>query len=82
VLDDANYIFGDYVSAFGNDFSHFCGVKLGTRVSFGMAALNFDLLAALVEPGDEVIAERIRMLRDHGQSVKNVHQLIGYNPKG
>lgn len=73
VLDDANYILGDYVRAFENDFSHFCEVKFGTGVSSGTAVLHLALLATGVEHGDEVIAERIRMFRDHGQSVKNVH---------
>ncbi|MGO4815838.1 DegT/DnrJ/EryC1/StrS family aminotransferase, partial [Cupriavidus sp. 2MCAB6] len=49
------YVLGEPVAAFERAFAEYCGVGEAVAVSSGTAALHLALLAAGVEPGDEVI---------------------------
>lgn len=55
VLRSGNYVLGEPVAAFERAFAEYCGVGEAVAVSSGTAALHLALLAAGVEPGDEVI---------------------------
>jgi dTDP-4-amino-4,6-dideoxygalactose transaminase len=55
VLDSAQFILGPAVSAFENDFAAYCRTREAIGVNTGTSALHLALLAAGVEPGDEVI---------------------------
>ncbi|GAU83205.1 DegT/DnrJ/EryC1/StrS aminotransferase family protein [Bosea sp. BIWAKO-01] len=54
-LRSGNYVLGEPVAAFERAFAEYCGVGEAVAVSSGTAALHLALLAAGVEPGDEVI---------------------------
>ena len=55
VLEQAQFILGPAVASFEQDFAAFCGTRDAVGVSSGTSALHLALLAAGVEPGDEVI---------------------------
>jgi len=55
VLENAQFILGPAVAAFESDFARFCGTSDAIGVNSGTSALHLALLAAGVEPGDEVI---------------------------
>jgi len=55
VLDNAQFILGPPVSAFEKHFAAFCSTSDAIGVNSGTSALHLSLLAAGVEPGDEVI---------------------------
>ena len=55
VLESAQFILGPAVTAFERDFAAFCAAKEAIGVNSGTSALHLSLLAAGVEPGDEVI---------------------------
>src|SRR5262245_47628678 len=55
VLENAQFILGPAVAAFERDFAAFCTTKEAIGVNSGTSALHLSLLAAGVEPGDEVI---------------------------
>jgi dTDP-4-amino-4,6-dideoxygalactose transaminase len=55
VLESAQFILGPAVTAFERDFAGFCTAKEAIGVNSGTSALHLSLLAAGVEPGDEVI---------------------------
>ena len=55
VLESAQFILGPAVAAFERDFAAFCTAKEAIGVNSGTSALHLSLLAAGVEPGDEVI---------------------------
>ncbi len=55
VLDSCQFALGAEVSAFENAFADFVGVRHAVACSSGTSALHLALLAAGVEPGDEVI---------------------------
>jgi len=55
VLESSQFILGDEVSAFENEFAAYCGGTHGIAVNSGTSALHLALLATGVEPGDEVI---------------------------
>ena len=55
VLENAQFILGPAVTAFERDFAAFCTAKEAIGVNSGTSALHLSLLAAGVEPGDEVI---------------------------
>ncbi len=54
-LRSCNYVVGEPVEAFEENFARFCGTNHAVAVSSGTSALHLALLAAGVEPGDEVI---------------------------
>ena len=47
--------FGDYIPAFENEFSKYCGCKYGLAVSSGTTALHLAVDVAGVKAGDEVL---------------------------
>jgi dTDP-4-amino-4,6-dideoxygalactose transaminase len=55
VLDDAQFILGPAVASFEKNFATFCDTAEAIGVNSGTSALHLSLLAAGVEPGDEVI---------------------------
>jgi dTDP-4-amino-4,6-dideoxygalactose transaminase len=55
VLESAQFILGPAVTAFERDFATFCTANEAIGVNSGTSALHLSLLAAGVEPGDEVI---------------------------
>lgn len=55
VLDSAQFVLGDEVTAFEREFAAFCGARETVAVNSGTSALHLALLAAGVGPGDEVI---------------------------
>ena len=55
VLDSGQFVLGDQVAAFEQEFAHYVGAAEGIGVNTGTSALHLALLAAGVGPGDEVI---------------------------
>lgn len=55
VLASAQYVLGDEVAKFEQEFAAFCGTKHAIAVNTGTSGLHLALLAAGVGPGDEVI---------------------------
>ena len=55
VIDSGTFANGPQVAAFEHAFAEFCGRSHCVGVSSGLDALRLSLLAAGVEPGDEVI---------------------------
>ena len=55
VLDSAQYVLGEQVTAFENEFAAYCGTAEAIAVNSGTSALHLALLAAGIGPGDEVI---------------------------
>jgi dTDP-4-amino-4,6-dideoxygalactose transaminase len=55
VLASGQYVLGDEVAAFEEEFASFCGVRHAIAVNTGTSALHLALLAAGVGSGDEVI---------------------------
>jgi dTDP-4-amino-4,6-dideoxygalactose transaminase len=55
VFDSNQFILGTEVTAFEEEFAHYCGVRHCVAVNSGTSALHLALLAAGVGPGDEVI---------------------------
>ena len=54
-LASTQYALGSEVAAFEGEFAAFCGAEFAIAVNSGTSALHVALLAAGVEPGDEVI---------------------------
>ena len=55
VLDSRQFILGRFVEDFERGFAEYCGVDHAIAVNSGTSALHLALLAAGVQPGDEVI---------------------------
>lgn len=55
VLEKGRFILGEEVSAFEEEFAHYCGVRYGAGVGSGTDALFLALKAAGIGEGDEVI---------------------------
>jgi dTDP-4-amino-4,6-dideoxygalactose transaminase len=55
VLESAQFVLGEEVAAFEEEFARYCGARHGVAVNSGTSALHLALLAAGVGPGDEVI---------------------------
>ncbi len=55
VFDSGQFVLGDEVAAFEEEFAAYCGGRYGVAVSSGTSALHLALLAVGVGPGDEVI---------------------------
>lgn len=55
VLDTAQFVLGEEVTRFENEFAAYCGVRHAIALNSGTSALHLALLAAGVGPGDEVI---------------------------
>jgi len=54
-LRTASFVGGTQVQAFEEEFAQFCETKYCVAVNSGTDALRFTLIAAGIEPGDEVI---------------------------
>ena len=54
-LESAQFVLGDEVRAFEEEFAQYCGAKYGIGVNNGTSALHLALVAAGIGPGDEVI---------------------------
>ena len=55
VLESSQFVLGDEVAAFEEEFAAYCGAHCGVAVNSGTSALHHALLAAGVGPGDEVV---------------------------
>ncbi len=55
VLASGQYVLGDEVARFEEEFASYCNVKHAIAVNTGTSALHLALLAAGIGPGDEVI---------------------------
>jgi len=55
VLASGQYILGEEVQNFEENFAAYCGANFGVAVNSGTSALHLALLAAEIGPGDEVI---------------------------
>jgi len=55
VLESSQFVLGDEVAAFEEDFARYCRAEHAVGVNSGTSALHLALLAAGVGPGDEVI---------------------------
>ena len=55
VFERGRFILGEEVSAFEEEFSHYCGVRYGTGVGSGTDALYLALKTAGIGEGDEVV---------------------------
>src|SRR2546423_1500745 len=86
VIDNTSFILGPEVAGFEQAFSDYVGARFCVGLNSGTAALHLALLAGGIGPGDgvivtndEMLAHRVRMLRDHGSDQKYRHKMIGYN---
>ncbi|WP_345298660.1 aminotransferase class I/II-fold pyridoxal phosphate-dependent enzyme [Candidatus Villigracilis affinis] len=55
ILERTDFILGQDVAKFEEEFAAFCGTKHAVGVSSGVAALELSLLAFGIGPGDEVL---------------------------
>ena len=55
VLESTQFILGEEVAAFEREFATYCDASESVGVNSGTSALHLALLAAGIEPGDEVI---------------------------
>lgn len=55
VLESGQFILGDEVTAFEEEFAAYCDARFGIALNSGTSALHLALLAANIGPGDEVI---------------------------
>jgi dTDP-4-amino-4,6-dideoxygalactose transaminase len=55
VLERGDYILGESVAAFEEEFAAYCGVRFGVGVDSGTSGLELALAACGIGPGDEVI---------------------------
>ena len=55
VLESTQFILGNEVKAFEEEFADYCGADYGIAVNTGTSALHLALLANGIGPGDEVI---------------------------
>src|SRR5262245_3596457 len=55
VLESAQFVLGEAVTAFEQDFARYCGVRHAVALNSGTSALHLALLATGTKPGDEVI---------------------------
>lgn len=55
VLESSQFVLGDEVTAFEEEFAAYCGAHYGIAVNSGTSALHLAMLAAGIGPGDRVI---------------------------
>ncbi len=55
VLESGQYVGGPEIAALEEEFAAYCGARYGVAVNSGTSALHLALLAAGIQPGDEVI---------------------------
>lgn len=54
-LENSQFIMGERVKRFEEEFAAFCGVKYGIATSSGTTSIHLALIASGIGPGDEVI---------------------------
>src|ERR1700722_19109365 len=54
-LESGQFVGGKEVAALEDEFAGYCGARYGVAVNSGTSALHLALLAAGIQPGDEVI---------------------------
>jgi len=57
VLSQGDFVLGEEVERFEQDFAAYCGVRYAVGVDSGLSALELALRAAGIGPGDEVITQ-------------------------
>ena len=55
VIESGNFVMGEELEAFEEEFALYCGARYAVGVGSGTAALHLALLACDIGPGDEVI---------------------------
>src|SRR6202789_425743 len=55
VFESGQYVGGPEIAALEEEFAGYCGARYGVAVNSGTSALHLALLAAGIQPGDEVI---------------------------
>ena len=55
IVNKANFVLGEEVTAFEKNFAEFCGAKFAVGVSSGLDALHLAVRALNIGPGDEVL---------------------------
>src|SRR5262249_2184053 len=55
VLESGEFVLGDEVAVFEEEFAAYCDARFGIAVNSGTSALHLALLAGGIGPGDEVI---------------------------
>lgn len=55
VLESGQFVGGPEIAALEEEFASYCGARHGVAVNSGTSALHLALLAAGIQPGDEVI---------------------------
>lgn len=55
VLESSQFVLGNEVATFEEEFATYCGARYGVAVNSGTSALHLALLAAGIGPNDEVI---------------------------
>lgn len=55
VMHSGNFILGENVKAFEEEFASYCGIRFGVGVGSGTEALHLALVACGIKEGDEVI---------------------------
>ena len=55
VLESSQFVLGDEVATFEEEFAAYCDARYGIAVNSGTSALHLALLAAGIGPGDEVM---------------------------
>src|ERR1700733_4711606 len=55
VLESGQFVGGPEITALEEEFASYCGARHGVAVNSGTSALHLALLAADIQPGDEVI---------------------------
>jgi dTDP-4-amino-4,6-dideoxygalactose transaminase len=55
VLESGQFVGGHEITALEEEFASYCGARHGVAVNSGTSALHLALLAADIQPGDEVI---------------------------
>jgi len=55
VIESGNFVMGEELEAFEEEFALYCGARYAVGVGSGTAALHLALLACGIGPGDEVI---------------------------
>jgi dTDP-4-amino-4,6-dideoxygalactose transaminase len=55
VLESGQFVGGQEVTALEQEFASYCGARYGVAVNSGTSALHLALLAAGIQPGDEVL---------------------------
>jgi len=61
-LENEKFVMGESVRKFEEEFSKYCGTDYAISTSSGTHALQFSLMAAGVEPSDEVLTTPVSFI--------------------